>query len=345
MGVTIYDIADQARVSIATVSRVFNNHARVSARTRARVLEVAEELGYQPHASAQSLARRQTSLVSAVIPMLANHFYLEVLRGLQDQLAESDFDLLVFSARQIEEVDAQLERALHRGRSAGVLLFSTPLTPDRTQRLLDSGQPVVLVDSFDSQFDSVSIDNEQGGYLATHALIERGFRRIGLLMAHADSVPASMRRAGYEKALREAGLSVDERLVATSGDEREHGFTEEAGYQGMTTLLGRHPRPDAVFVTSDVQALGALQAAREAGLRVPEDVALVGFDDVAVSRHVGLSTLRQPMYEMGKLAVDKLLLRIQHPEHPTSHTVFAPRFVDRRTSGVIEAEIIQTAAR
>ncbi len=336
MSLTIYDIAREAGVSIATVSRVFNNSPRVAPHTRKRVLEVARRLGYQPHVSAQSLARRQAQLVSAVVPMLTNYFFVEVLRGLQDRLAESPFDLLVYAAPTLADVDAHLERALQRGRSAGVMLFSTPLTQERVELLKRGRQPIVLVDSFHPDFDSVSIDNEQGGYLATRHLIEHGYRRIGLLMAHPDSVPARERRYGYERALREAGLTLDPSLIASSTDPHHHGYTEEGGREAMRQLLGHEPRPEAVFVVSDIMALGALQALEEAGLRVPDDVALIGFDDLRVSRYLGLSTLRQPMYEMGKLAAEKLLRRIAEPDLPVTSTVFAPRLICRRTCTAVK---------
>ena len=332
MNVTIYDIAKKSKVSIATVSRVLNNSASVSTKTRRRVLAVAEELGYQPHVSAQSLARRRTNLISAVIPMLPNYFYVEVLRGLQDRLADSEYDLLIYSARTPEEADGQLRGAMQRGRSAGVLLLSTPLTPERVTVLKRSGQPVVLVDSFHVEFDTVSIDNEQGGYLATKKFVNQGYNSIGLIMARSASVPALERRKGYERALLEAGIQIKEDLIIVSQDSGKHGFTEASGYRGMKTMLQRNPLPGAVFVTSDIQALGVLKAIREAELRVPDDIAVIGFDDIVISQYIGLSTLQQPMYEIGKLAVEKLLMRIQHPGHPTSHTVFVPRLVNRLTT-------------
>lgn len=335
MGITIYDIAKQSGVSIATVSRVFNNYPRVSAETRERVLAVAEALGYQPHASAQSLARRRTNLIAAVIPMMTNYFYVEVLRGLQDQLAESEYDLLVYSARTPEEADGQLKTALHRGRSAGVLLFSTPVTPTRIKLLKGSGQSVVLVDSFHAAFDSVSIDNRQGGYAATKYFIDEGYERIALIMARTSSVPACERREGYEEALREAGRPIEEDLIYVARTKEQHGFSETCGYEGMKALLQRQSRPEAVFTTSDIQALGALRALREARLNIPDDVALLGFDDIVVSQYVGLSTLRQPMYEMGRLAVDKLLTRMNHPGRPTSHTVFSPQLIVRQTTASV----------
>lgn len=330
MGVTIYDIAERAEVSIATVSRVFNRHPRVSAATRARVLAVAEELGYQPHVSAQNLARQRTHLVAAVIPVLTNLFYMELIRGMQDAVADSDFDLLVYAAPSPQEIGSQLQRAVQKGRADGLLLVSTPLNDAYRKRLRHGKQPVVLVDEAHPDFDSVSVDNRKGGYMATRYLIELGYARIGHITVAPEPPPAAQRRQGYEEALREAGRPVDERLIVAS-DRKPFGFVEEAGYEAMKTLLARKGGVDAVFVASDIQALGAMQALREAGRRVPEDVALIGFDDIVVSRYVGLTTLRQPTYELGRLAIEKLLTRLQYPDRSVSHTVFSPRLVVRRT--------------
>lgn len=331
MGVTIYDIAEKAQVSIATVSRVFNNHPRVSDDTRERVLTVAERLGYQPHVSAQNLARRQTHLISAVIPVMTNYFFVEVLRGLQDRLSESEYDLLAYTSNELEEVDVQIERAIQRGRAEGLLLFSTPITEDRVKRLKRSRQPVVLVDCFHPEFDSVSIKNEQGGYLATTHFIEKGCQKIGLITGHPESVPSAERRKGYERALQEAGRAMDASLMISCGNTEEHGYTEQAGYTAMQSLLRRAQQPDAVFVASDIQALGAMQAIKEARLSIPDDIAIIGFDDIIISKYVGLTTLQQPMYQMGKLAVEKFLMRLQHPDLPVSHTVFSPRLICRTT--------------
>ena len=343
--VTIYDIADRARVSIATVSRVFNGHPRVSEATRQRVFSVAEDLGYEPHASAQSLARQNTQLIAAVVPMMTSFFFMEVLRGLQDRLDASDYDLLVYASRTLDKVDGQLGRAVQRGRSDGLLLVSTPMTPDRARRLAASRRAVVLVDSFHEDFDSVSVDNRRGGEIATGHLIERGHERIGLLLPVEASVPARLRRAGYEDALTAAALPVDpELIVSADWDHDHHGYTRYAGYRGMQLLLERFAdRPDegptAVFVAADTMAFGALRAIQEAGLDVPGDVEVVGFDDVAASAYVGLTTLRQPMYEMGKLATEALLRRLDAPDTPPSHTVFAPRLVVRETTGGQVAEL------
>jgi len=341
LSVTIYDIAEQAKVSIATVSRVFNDHPRVSDKTRARVRAVAEELGYQPHVSAQSLARRKTHLLSAVIPAVTNYFFVEVMRGLQDRLAQSEFDLLVFTANEPEVADEQLNRSLQRGLSAGVLLFSMPITDALVRRLKQSGQPVILVDCFHPDFDSVSINNELGGCLATQHLIALGHTHIGMVAA-SRGVPAAERRKGYERALHEAGLPVDKTLVEISTDLREHGYTEQAGYRAARALLSRRERPTAIFATSDIQALGVMRAVKEAGLRTPEDISIVGFDDILISEYVGLTTIRQPMRQMGELAVEKFLSRLEQREQPISHTVFTPQLIGRSTTNGSHEQISAT---
>ena len=339
MAVTIYDIADQARVSIATVSRVFNDHPRVSEDTRRRVFKVAEALGYEPHASAQSLARQQTHLIAAVVPVMTSFFFMEVLRGFQDRLDESDYDLLVYASRTLGTVDGQLGRAVQRGRADGLLLVSTPLTGERARRLAAARTAAVLVDSSHEAFDSVSVDNQRGGAVAIRHLRERGHDRIGLILPTEDSAPARDRRAGAERALGEEGRALDPELVATADwDHDHHGYTRLAGYRAMQMLLDRFAdrpadRPTAVFAAADVMAFGAYRAVQEAGLSVPGDIELVGFDDVASSVYVGLTTLRQPMYEMGRMAVEKLVRRLADPDREPSQTVFAPELVVRETTG------------
>lgn len=334
-GLTIYDIADKAGVSIATVSRVLNNNPRVSSGTRDRVCAIAKEMGYQPHASARSLAKKQSHLVSAVIPMMTSYFYLEVLQGVQDRIAESEFDLLVHAAPRLEDVDEMLEQALSKGRAAGVLLFSSPLTPKRITRMQHSKQPVVLVDRFHEAFDSVSIDNETGGYMAAQHLFDMGFERLGLIMANPESAPSMKRMEGYLRAHEERGIAYIPQYVVSESDPQLHGYTEEAGYAGMKKMLAMKDRPEAVFAVSDIQALGAIRAVEDAGLSVPHDMGLVGFDDIIISRYVGLSTLRQPMYEMGKKAMDLLLHRLQVPEASIKHTVFSPSLIKRNSSARI----------
>lgn len=328
---TIYDIAERADVSTATVSRVFNDQSEVAEETRSRVMKAAKALNYQPHASAQSLARQRTHLIAAVVPVLATYFYMGVLRGVQDALASTEFDLLVYTPSHPGEVEAQLRRASQRGRSDGLMLLSTSITPDIAEVLEASAQEVVVVDTEHPSFESISVDNEEGGYRATRHLLDQGRTRVAhITTGEPEPPPASKRRAGYERALREAGEGPP---MIARGDKEPFAFSKDGGYQAMQALLDRDPAPDAVFAASDMQAVGALRALQDAGKRVPEEVALVGFDDIEVSGYVGLSTLRQPLRDFGKLAVEKMLARLDDPDRAVSSTVFAPQLLARRTCG------------
>lgn len=332
MAATIYDIAERAEVSTATVSRVFNGTSKVTQETRDRVLAAAQALNYQPHASAQNLARQHTNLIAVVAPIVANYFYMNVIRGIQRVLAEQEYDMIVHAPAHPEDPDQRLVQASQPGRSDGLLLLSTPLTDEWAQRLRDIKQPLVLVDAHHRNVESIAVDNERGGYEATRHLIDQGHTRIGLITARPEPPPATQRREGYERALREADVPVDAQFIAAS-DARPFVFAEEGGYQAMHMLLERDLALDAVFATSDMQALGAMRAAEEAGLRIPEDLALVGFDDIELSKFVGLTTLRQPAEVMGQRATEQLLRRIKKPGEPVSSTLLAPELIVRRTSG------------
>ena len=343
MSSTIYDIAERADVSTATVSRVFNDESGVSEETRRHVLEAAEALNYRPHASAQNLAREHTNQIAVVAPVVANYFYMHVMRGIQHVLADREMDLMVHApgnpqgrihARPDPEFfNTYMARALQPGRNDGILLLSIPLTDEWAERLADTERAVVLVDGEHPSFESFAVDSKHGGYEATRHLIDLGYERIGHITVEYEPPPARSRREGYEEALRDHGRSVDDRLIAAS-DERPFAFSEKGGYRAMNTLLDRDPSPDAVFAGSDMQALGAMRAAQDAGLRVPKDLAIVGFDDIELSRCAGLTTLRQPARTMGTRATETLLRRIERPgDSPVSSTVFSPELIVRRTCG------------
>lgn len=332
MAATIYDIAERADVSTATVSRVLNKPAEVSAATRSRVLEAAQELNYQPHASAQNLARQHTNYIAVVAPVVANYFYMHVMRGIQHVLADREYDLMIHVPSHPEDIGKRLKSAIQPGRSDGVMLLSTPPDESWADRIRDVGRATILVDAHHPDIESIAVDNERGGYDATRHLIDLGYKRIAHITADPEPPPATQRREGYERALQEAGRAVDETLIAAS-DALPFAFAEKGGYQAMQTLLRRRPRPDAVFAASDMQALGALDAAKEAGLSVPGDLAIVGFDDTDLSRFAGLTTLRQPAQAMGKRATEALLRHIEHANQPVSSTVLAPQLVVRRSCG------------
>lgn len=338
MGITIYDLAREAGVGIGTVSRCLNNHPSVSAKTREKVLAMARQLSYQPHAHAQRLASRKANTFSVIIPFFTNYFFIEVLQGIQDKASEIGIDLILYGVNNPAQAEYYLRRSLHGGRVDGVMFFSMKFPESYVAKFQQMKLPVVIVDSYHEKFDSMLVKNKEGAMQATRHLIELGHRNIGMINASLETQPAKDRLDGYKKALEDAGIPFNMERVVISANGKQDGFNREAGYESMKEMIRRRgvgpDRVTAVFIASDVQAIGALEAARELGIRVPEDIAIVGFDDIELAAHAQLTTVRQPMYQMGTLALKMLIDRMKAPEAPPVLSTFLPELVIRKSSGV-----------
>jgi LacI family transcriptional regulator len=336
MGITIYDLAREAGVGIGTASRCLNNHPSVAPETRARVLAVAKRLSYHPHASAQRLASRKTNTVSTIIPYFTNYFFVQVLQGVQDKAAELGFDLILYGVNNTAQAEYYLKRSLTRGHVDGVMFFSMRFPEALVPRFEQIPLPVVLVDTSHPRFDSIRVENREGAVRAVRHLLSLGHRDIAMINASLDTQPAKERLDGYRAAMEEAGAGFSMDRVFVSGIGRQDGFNRESGRASMRELLARRrsgERLSAVFVSSDVQAMGALETAAEAGVRIPQDIALVSFDDIELAQHLELSTMRQPMYEMGILALEKLTARLRNADHPPTLDTFTPELIVRTTCG------------
>ena len=312
LSVTIYDVAKKAGVGIGTVSRAINDSESISPTTKEKVLAVARELGYRPHASARGLARKKTNTIGAIVPFFTGYFFVELLRGIQQEISKHQYDLILYSVDETNKKEAFLKRSLQERKIDGLLLISLEMTNTEAAPFLRSKFPIVLVDRYHPKLDSIMVENRQGAYTATQHLIRLGHTRIGMIDGHLRSFPARVRLEGYKRALRDHHIDfVDDYLVIGDSVTGEDGFNQEAGYEAMKHLLYLDDdRPTAVFISSDIQAVGAMRAVKEIGLKIPEDIAIVGFDDIEMAQYVGLTTMRQPMFEMGKLAVDRLVERI-----------------------------------
>jgi|YelNatPaOPRAMG01_1025707.scaffolds.fasta_scaffold00416_1 LacI family transcriptional regulator len=334
--ITIYDIAKEANVGIGTVSRVLNNHASVSPGTRQKVLEVAKRLNYQPHTYAQRLARRHSQTISAIIPFFTNYFFIEVLQGVQDRISQLEYDLVLYGVNNVNQVETYLTKAIQRGKVDGILFFSMKLPEKFIPRLKETRIPTVLVDTSSPEFDSISVANAEGAYTATGHLIELGHTLIGMINAPLVSAPAIERLKGYRRALESHGIGFKDELVKYGRSKKQDGFNREAGYEAALDFLKMgEDMPRAFFVASDIQAMGALAAFAEHGLRVPEDVAIVGFDDIELAKHLKLTTMRQPMYQMGDLAIQRLVDRMSSPDMEILHTTFSPTLIIRESCGAV----------
>ncbi len=336
MGVTIYDLAREAGVGIGTVSRCLNNHPHVSPATRARVLSIVKRLNYQPHAGAQRLASRRTNTISVIIPSFTNYFYVQTLQGVQDVAADIGMDLMLYGVSHTAQVEHYLRRSLHRGHVDGVLFFSMILPESFVARFQQMRLPMVLVDAYHPAFDSIRVQNNEGGYSATHHLLSLGHRDIAMINASLDTQPARERMDGYRRALEGAGIPFREDRVIISSAGKNDGFNRDAGRDSMRRLLTTTSgpgRPTAVFIASDVQAIGALEGARAEGVRIPEDLAVVSFDDIELAQYAELTTMRQPMYEIGRLAMEKLIARMKDADAAPTLSSFVPDLIVRRSCG------------
>ncbi len=220
-----------------------------------------------------------------------------------------------------------------RSHINGILLFSIRMNDGFSKYRRTLKTPLVLVDSFHDSFDSITVDNVRGAYLATRHLIQLGHKRIGLLNASTQSPPARERLKGYKEAMRDFSLPIQPEWMKESHSKELDGFTRESGLGLMREFLAQgRRRPTAVFVASDIQLIGALQALEESGLRCPDDVALVGYDDIELARLLGITTVRQPMFQMGALAVEIFQARLKDRESPPVHRRFLPELVVRNSS-------------
>jgi DNA-binding LacI/PurR family transcriptional regulator len=306
---TIRDVARHAGVSVATVSRVLNDMPIVSLATRDRVRGAMEELGYRRSATARSLSIGRSQAIGVVAPFFTTLSVVERLRGISECLVRHGYDLMLFDVETPDQrADALSDFARH-DRVDGLLVISLPLSDHEVDALRRNDLPVVLVDIGHPGLPHVVIDDVRGGDLATEHLLAKGHRRIGFI----GDLPANpfgftsseRRREGFRRALRRAGLDPVDDLerLGVHGREQARALAER--------LLGGDDRPTAVFAASDIQAFGVIQAAETLGLRVPDDLAVIGFDDIEMAAVVGLTTVRQPLRESGARGTELLLAVIE----------------------------------
>ncbi|HZA79324.1 MAG TPA: LacI family DNA-binding transcriptional regulator [Acidimicrobiales bacterium] len=329
--VTIADVAAHAGVGAGTVSRVLNDSPRVSERTRARVLAAIELLDYRPNPLARGLSRGRCQTLGVVVPFFTHASAVERLRGVAAALDGSRYDLVLFNVESPVHRDEHFATLTRRDRADGLLIMSLPPPKQSLTRLADAGVPVVLLDTWGPGVPSVVTDDVEGGRLATHHLLALGHERIAFIGDDPDNplgfTAGSSREGGYRQTMAEAGFEVPAGYV-------RHGPHVRSVARRLTEqLLARRDRPTAVFASSDAQALGVLEAARASGLDVPGDVSVVGFDDVEVSGYAGLTTVRQPLFESGRLAARILLeaLDDEHLPEPGEHRL-SLELVERSTT-------------
>ncbi|HRO27044.1 MAG TPA: LacI family DNA-binding transcriptional regulator [Luteimonas sp.] len=330
MSVTIKDVAQRAKVSVATVSRALNGHQNVAEAVRQRVLSVADELRYSPHHAARSLSSRRTQTIGVVLPDLHGEYFSELMRGIDQVARERGLHLLVSSYHGHPEEQGAALRAM-RGRVDGLLLMS-PFTgdPGFIEQNLAPTMPVVLMNTRlpDGGPVALCIDDYGGARAMMRHLIEAGYRRIAFIAGPEDNYDARERLRGYRDALAQELPGTEPWVLA--GD-----FDEASGHRAGRELLAAAERPDAVFAANDMMALGCLFAFTQAGLSVPGEIAVAGYDDIPLARYVhpALTTMRVEIAELGAMAI-RALLGMEHKDdaRPESPPPLSPRLVVRAST-------------
>jgi LacI family transcriptional regulator len=319
-----------ASVGVGTASRALSGSPHISASTRQQVLGAVERLGFLPSLMARGLVKGKTQTLGVLVPSFTKHYFLEVLRGVEQAASSRDYSLIIYNVERPEQALAHLNLLARTRRVDGLVVIA--LSGKLISAACSDGLPlpIVCIDTRLPGAINLSIDHKEGMYLAVQHLIEMGHKSIALIDRPQDPVSgmrSRARRKGYEKAHEEAGLPIPDSLVVLAD------YTQEGGYEATSKMLGLAQPPTAFACASDLQAIGALQAIRGRGLRVPGDIAVTGYHDVELAQWVGLTTVRVPAFEMGKAAVAPLLegAAARSTRGPAP---FRPQLVIRETSKI-----------
>lgn len=330
--VTLMDVARHADVSDATVSRVLSGSGNVREKTRAKVMQAVEDLGYVRNTVARRLAGGRSNVIGLLLPDFNVGYGAEIVRGVDDELAQHGLDLMLYNAHRGSERAASYMAAIERGLADGIVV----VLPHDAGPYLDTLQqrhfPCVLIDHQGRNEEAgdcfaVDVTNWQGMFDATEYLINLGHTRIGFITGRMDLGCARDRLAGYGDALKAKRIKFDNTLVQIGT------FNQPEGYACATALLSMANRPTAIIASNDIMAFGVMEAARDCGLRVPDDLSIIGFDDIpqALMTHPQLTTVRQPLHDMGRSAVQMLLKLIDNPDQPPKRVRLNTQLVIRGT--------------
>ncbi|MGD8427180.1 MAG: LacI family DNA-binding transcriptional regulator [Balneolaceae bacterium] len=331
--ITVEDVAKLANVSTATVSRVFNRSAKVNKETSDRVLKAAKKLNYRPSRVAQRLRgkRKNSMIIGLIVTDLENPFFSEIARGVEDVAYKNKNAVMVCNSNEDREKEKFYLEILVAEQVSGFIVVPTPYNTALIEKIVKDDFPVVCVDrQFNiGNVDSVTVNNQKGAYAAVERLIKLGHRRIAVINGLKELSTTKERFEGYKKAFEHYGIPIHEDLVLYS-DSKEQG-----GVESTRRLLNLDKPPTAIFSTNNLMTLGCLEELNTCGVKIPDEIALVGFDDMPWSRALNppLTAVRQPGYELGVSATELLLKRLANPYRNTSDIVLNPELVVRESCG------------
>ena len=329
MSVTIYDVAREANVSMATVSRVVNGNPNVKPTTRKKVLDTIERLGYRPNAVARGLASKKTTTVGAIIPDISSIFFSELTRGIEDIATMYKYNIILSNSDQNEDKEIRLIDTMLEKQVDGIIFMGGKITEEHIRQFKTANVPVVLAATQDDTqtLPAINIDYKQAAYEATSYLIESSKAQPAFIKGPDFTQSNGLKYEGYIEALKAADIAVDESLII------EAECTYNGGIAAVEELLEKNKKPKSVFVATDEMAVGVIHSLQDGGLRVPEDVEVFGFNNTRVSLMVRptLTTIVQPMYDIGAVAM-RLLTKFMDKEEVDEQTVILPHRILERDS-------------
>lgn len=324
---TIYEVAQEVGVSTATVSRVLNESPHVSDKTKKKILDTMERLGYAPQFTARKLAISKTQLLAVVVPSFTTPYYNEVLKGIKDEIAKTDLEMMLYNTGS-ENPEAGLTNFFNRGIADALLLLSISIPQEIHKRLLGSKTPTVLVNSEHSDYNYFQVDDYLGGKMAAEHLVEKGFKSMGII-APTTATTSTERIRGFTEGLKAHGLDIEDRFFVKGKSSKHAGFSEESGFEAIYKLKEFNRFPEAIFCLNDTLAIGAMYALSRLGMKVPDDVAVMGYDDIKLSKYLDLTTVDQTMYDIGVNSIKRISELVKGGDDTLKQETIVPNLVER----------------
>ena len=328
---TIYDVADLSGVSISTISRVLNSPDKVNSETQKRVMEAIDQLGFVPKAEARARAMKSTNRIGVITPFFTAPSFVQRLRGVAARLSRENYELVIYPVDSEGQLQGYLSSIPVMRNLDGLIIMSLAVENLEVERLLSNKMETVVIEFSHDQLNSIVIDDFQGGRLVAEHLIQKGYRSFGFLgdieppernIIH----PVRSRLEGFQSMLKDAGQQIPAKNI------KQAFYAHESSREAAHELLTMPNRPSAIFAASDNQALSIMKVARQLNMRIPDDVAVVGFDDIDMADYVDLTTVRQHLDESGRLSAEMVLGRIADPSRATQHIHLPLNLIERQTT-------------
>lgn len=328
MTVSIKDVAKLAGVSVATVSRVLNKNTNVKEETARKVLDVIKKTGYQPNAIARSLKIKNTRSIGIMIPDISSHYFPEVVRGIEDIANKNNYNVILCNTDLDRDKEKQYLDILVEKQVDGIIYMSNTITNELANKFEKIDTEVVLISTDHSNITSITIDNVKAAYDAVKYIISKGYKDIAFIGGSMTDPNAGLPRYnGYIKALCEAGISINKDFIL------EGNYRFESGYKCTKKLLSLEKKPQAIFSASDEMAIGVIRAVKELGYSIPDDLAVVGFDNIDMAKMVypSLTTISQPLYDMGVIGMKLLTKKINKEKIDKNKIILQHKLIERES--------------